>query len=154
MSERTSTTATVIRNGRVITASDDYVADVLLADGVVRAIGIDLAVGQDVVEVDARGLYVLPGGVDTHVHLENVIGQTITVDTFASGTRAAAFGGTTTIVDFALQTAEDSPLGAIARAQRSAEPQVNVDYSLHVHRHPRRRHRCWPTCATPCATRA
>jgi dihydropyrimidinase len=126
-----NTTATVIRNGRVITASDDYVADVLLADGVVRAIGTDLAVGDDVVEVDARGLYVLPGGVDTHVHLENVIGQTITVDTFASGTRAAAFGGTTTIVDFALQTAEDSPLGAIARAQRSAEAQVSIDYSVH-----------------------
>ena len=57
--------------------------------------------------VDATGLYVLPGGIDTHVHLENVIGPTDTCDTFANGTRAAAFGGTTTIVDFALQTQED-----------------------------------------------
>jgi dihydropyrimidinase len=122
----------VIRNGRVITATDDYVADVLMQDGVVHAIGKQLAVGEDVKVVDATGLYVLPGGVDTHVHLENVMGPTITADTFASGTRAAAFGGTTTIVDFALQTAEDSPLGAIARAQRSAEAQVNVDYSVHV----------------------
>ena len=122
---------TLIRGGRVITATDDYVADVLMQDGVIEAIGRQLVVGEDVAVVDATGLYVLPGGVDTHVHLENVIGPTITCDTFASGTRAAAFGGTTTIVDFALQTAADSPLGAIARAQRSAEAQVNIDYSLH-----------------------
>jgi dihydropyrimidinase len=124
-------TATVIRHGRVITASDDYSADVLMEGGVVRAIGTDLAVGPDVTVVDATGLYVLPGGVDTHVHMENVVGPSVTCDTFASGTRAAAFGGTTTVVDFALQTPTDSPLEAIARAQRSAEPQVNIDYSLH-----------------------
>jgi dihydropyrimidinase len=124
--------STLIRNGRVITASDDYVADVLMQGGVIRSVGKQLEVGDGVAVVDATGLYVLPGGVDTHVHLENVIGPTVTCDTFASGTRAAAFGGTTTIVDFALQTAADSPLGAIARAQRNAEPQVNIDYSLHV----------------------
>ena len=123
---------TLIRNGRVITATDDYVADVLMQDGVIHAIGTSLAVGEDVRIIDASGLYVLPGGVDTHVHLQNIIGPTITCDTFASGTRAAAFGGTTTVVDFALQTAEDSPLEAIARAQRLADPQVNIDYSLHV----------------------
>jgi dihydropyrimidinase len=122
---------TLIRGGRVITATDDYLADVLLQDGIVHAIARDMAVGPDVKVVDASGLYVLPGGVDTHVHLENVIGPTITCDTFASGTKAAAFGGTTTVVDFALQTAADSPLEAIARAQRSAEPQVCIDYSLH-----------------------
>jgi len=124
-------TATVIRNGRVITATDDYVADVLMEDGIVRTIGKDLAVGGDVKLIDATGLYVLPGGVDTHVHMENVVGPSITCDTFASGTKAAAFGGTTTVVDFALQTPQDSPLAAIARAQRSAEPQVHIDYSLH-----------------------
>jgi len=123
--------ATVIRNGRVITASDDYVADVLMMGGVIHAIGQKLVVGEDVAAVDATGLYVLPGGVDTHVHMENVIGPTITCDTFASGTKAAAFGGTTTVVDFALQTQADSPLGAIARAQKSAERQVHIDYSLH-----------------------
>ena len=124
--------ATLIRGGRVITATDDYLGDVLMRDGVIESIGRQLVVGEDVAVVDATGLYVLPGGVDTHVHLENVIGPTVTCDTFASGTRAAAFGGTTTIVDFALQTASDSPLGAIARAQRSADAQVAVDYSLHV----------------------
>ena len=120
-------TATLIRNGRVITASDDYVADVLMKNGIIDTIGQNIVVGDDTAIIDATGLYVLPGGVDTHVHLENVIGPTITCDTFASGTRAAAFGGTTTIVDFALQTETDSPLGAIARAQRSAQSQVAVD---------------------------
>ena len=125
-------TATLIKNGRIITASDDYAADILLDGGIVRTIGRGLEVGPDVAIVDATGLYVLPGGVDTHVHLENVIGTTVTCDTFASGTRAAAFGGTTTIVDFALQTAVDSPLGAIERARRSADRQVAIDYGLHV----------------------
>ena len=86
--------ATLIRNGRVITASDDYVADVLLRDGVIDAIGQHLEVGPEVQVIDASHRYVLPGGVDTHVHLENPIGITVTCDSFASGTRAAAFGGT------------------------------------------------------------
>jgi dihydropyrimidinase len=94
----TNSNATLIRNGRVITATDDYVADVLMQDGIIHTIGKRMEVGPDVAVVDATGLYVLPGGVDTHVHLENVIGPTITCDTFASGTRAAAFGGTTTVV--------------------------------------------------------
>ncbi len=123
---------TLIRNGRVITATDDYIADVLMQDGIIHAIAKNMVVGEGVQVIDASGLYVLPGGVDTHVHLQNIIGPTVTCDTFASGTRAAAFGGTTTVVDFALQTAEDSPLEAIARAQRLADPQVNIDYSLHV----------------------
>lgn len=125
-------TTTLIRNGRVITATDDYLADVLMQDGVIHAIGKAIVVGEEVKIIDATGLYVLPGGVDTHVHMENIVGPSITCDTFASGTRAAAFGGTTTVVDFALQTKDDSPLAALARAQRSADPQVSVDYSLHV----------------------
>ena len=127
----TRVNSTVIRNGRVITATDDYSADVLMQDGVVRSIGKDLAVGPGVTVIDATGLYLLPGGVDTHVHLENVVGPTVTCDTFASGTRAAAFGGTTTVVDFALQTAQDTVIDAIRRARASADPQVHIDYSLH-----------------------
>lgn len=124
--------ATLIQNGRIVTAVDDYVADLLLDDGVVRMIGKNIEVGPEVTRVDATGLLVLPGGVDPHVHLENVVGQSVTCDTFASGTRGAAFGGTTTIIDFALQTAEDGPLQAIARAQGLAESQVGVDYALHT----------------------
>jgi dihydropyrimidinase len=123
---------TLIRNGRIITATDDYIADILMLNGRIHTIGHQMEVGPDITVIDATGLYVFPGGVDSHVHLENVIGPTITCDTFASGTRAAAFGGTTTIIDFALQTDQDSPLGALQRAQMIAEPQVNVDYSFHI----------------------
>jgi dihydropyrimidinase len=125
-------TATLIRNGRIVTAIDDYAADIVLENGIVKHIGRDVAAGGDVTVIDAKGLLVLPGGVDTHVHLENVIGDTITCDTFESGTRAAAFGGTTTIVDFALQTEEDGPLHALAKMQQKAEPQVCVDYGAHI----------------------
>ena len=143
---------TLIRNGRVITATDDYVADVLMLGGVIHAIGRALAVGEDVQVIDASGLYVLPGGVDTHVHMENIVGPTVTCDTFASGTKAAAFGGTTTVVDFALQTTTDSPLEALARTQRSAERRLR---RLQPARHrPESTSRCWPRCATPCAMRA
>jgi dihydropyrimidinase len=122
----------LIRNGRIITASDDYVADLLLADGVVKTIGRGLEVGPGVQVIDASGRYVLPGGVDTHVHLENSFGASTTCDTFASGTKAAAFGGTTTVVDFAMQADGAGPLEAIERVRRSADPQVAVDYGLHV----------------------
>jgi dihydropyrimidinase len=122
---------TLIRHGRIVTATDDYTADLLLKDGIVHAIGKALEVGDDVRVIDASGLIVMPGGVDPHVHLENAWGETLTADTFASGTRAAAFGGTTTVIDFALQTPGVSPLAAIANAQRAAEPQVAVDYALH-----------------------
>nr|WP_181374786.1 dihydropyrimidinase [Polaromonas sp. E10S]AWD71995.1 dihydroorotase or related cyclic amidohydrolase [Polaromonas sp. E10S] len=123
---------TLIQNGRIITAVDDYIADILLDDGIIKMIGLKLEVGPEVKRVDATGLLVLPGGVDPHVHLENVVGQSVTCDTFASGTRGAAFGGTTTVIDFALQTAVDGPLQAIARAQSLAESQVGVDYALHT----------------------
>jgi dihydropyrimidinase len=145
--------ATLIRNGRIITATDDYSADLLHGRRSDQHHRPSHRGGPDVAVVDATGLYVLPGGVDTHVHLENVIGTTITCDTFESGTRAAAFGGTTTVVDFALQTETDSPLAAIARTQRNADPQVAIDYGLHVivKRSMRRRSRM---CATRCGTRA
>src|SRR5262245_48136053 len=125
-------TATLLRNGRIVTAIDEYVADIVMEGGIIKHIGRDIPAGGNVTVVDAKGLLVLPGGVDTHVHLENVIGDTITCDTFESGTRAAAFGGTTTIVDFALQTQEDSPLRALAKMQQSADPQVCVDYGAHI----------------------
>lgn len=124
--------ATIIRNGRVVTAVDDYVADILLRDGCIAAIGQNLQVGEDVQEHDASGLLVLPGGIDCHTHMENTFGQSTTCDTFESGTRAAAFGGTTTIVDFALQRRDASPLQAIARIQQRASAQASVDYGLHV----------------------
>src|SRR3989449_11204543 len=94
----------LIRNGRIVTATDDYRADILVEDGRVRMIGRDIPVGGNVSVHDASGLLVLPGGVDVHTHLDWDFGNSRTVDTFGTGTRTAAFGGTTTLVDFANQT--------------------------------------------------
>ena len=96
-------TKKLIKNGRIITATDDYTADILVASGIVKMIGLEIVVGGDVEIIDASGLLVMPGGVDVHTHLEAEVGAAKTVDTFETGTMAAAFGGTTTLVDFAQQ---------------------------------------------------
>jgi dihydropyrimidinase len=124
--------AKLIRNGRIVTAVDDYHADILIRDGRVVAVGEVLAVGDDVEVHDATGLLVFPGGVDCHTHMENTFGGATTCDTYESGTRAAAFGGTTTIVDFAFQTPEQSVLQAIGRVREHAESRACVNFGLHV----------------------
>src|ERR671924_1761517 len=93
----------LIKNGRIVTAVDDYQADILIEDGRIQTIGQGLVVGEDVETHDASGLLVLPGGVEVHTHLDWDFGVARTVDTFGTGTKAAAFGGTTTVVDFANQ---------------------------------------------------
>src|SRR3977135_2282333 len=96
---------TLIRNGRIVTAVDDYTADIVVVDGRIQTIGKNIAAGADVKVHDANGLLVLPGGVDVHTHLDWEFGPTHTVDTFETGTKSAAFGGTTTLIDFCNQTA-------------------------------------------------
>src|SRR5256885_12821916 len=96
--------STLIRNGRMVTAVDESTADILIEDDRVRMIGKDLPAADHTQVHDARGLLVLPGGVDVHTHLDWDFGVARTVDTFGTGTKAAAFGGTTTVVDFANQT--------------------------------------------------
>ncbi|MBV9438762.1 MAG: amidohydrolase family protein, partial [Candidatus Eremiobacteraeota bacterium] len=92
---------TVVAGGTVVTATDHAPADVLIENGVVTAIARTLPhAGHDV--LDAANAYVFPGFVDPHTHLDMPFGGTVTADDFASGTAAAALGGTTTIVDFAL----------------------------------------------------
>lgn len=125
-------TPTLIKGGRIITAVDDYVADILVEGERIVCIGLDLDAGPDARVIDAAGLLVFPGGVDCHTHMENTFGPSVTADNFASGTRSAAFGGTTTIIDFALQTAGTSPLDAISRAQSKAASVASIDYGFHV----------------------
>ena len=121
----------LIKGGRIITAVDDYVGDVLLENGRIEAIGRSLAVDDAEVH-DASGLLLMPGGVDVHVHMETPMGNDIeTCDTFETGTQSAAFGGTTTIVDFAQQFHGESPKLALDRRLESAESQCSVDYSFH-----------------------
>ena len=103
----------LITNGRIVTAVDDYTADIFIEDGKVRMIGKNLPVAADVEVHDAHGLLVLPGGVDVHTHLDWEFGPSRTVDTFESGTTAAAFGGTTTLIDFCNQNRGESPLAGL-----------------------------------------
>jgi len=123
---------TLIKGGRIITAVDDYVADILVEGERIVSIGLHLDAGPDTRVIDAAGLLVFPGGVDCHTHMENTFGPSVTADNFASGTRSAAFGGTTTIIDFALQTAGTSTLDAISRAQSKAASAASIDYGFHV----------------------
>jgi len=125
-------TRKIIRNGRIVTAVDDYTADVLIDDGRIVAIGRALDVGADVEIIDATGMLVLPGGVDCHTHMDNTFGDSTTCDSFESGTRSAAFGGTTTIVDFAFQRKGVSVLEAIERARAKGADGACIDYGFHV----------------------
>src|SRR3979409_47482 len=92
----------LIRNGRVVTAADDYVADLYVEDETITLIGESLDLQADKV-IDAAGKYVLPGCVDPHTHVDMPFGGTVTIDDVESGQTAAAFGGTTCHVDFCIQ---------------------------------------------------
>src|SRR6185369_16924001 len=93
---------TLIKNGRVVTAVDDYRADILVEEERVSVIGAKLEMEADLI-IDAHGKLVIPGGIDPHTHMELPFGGTESSDDFRTGTIAAAHGGTTTIIDFAVQ---------------------------------------------------
>lgn len=125
-------TRTLISQGRIVTAVDDYTADLLIDGGRIVAIGESLQVGEDTQLVDARGMLVLPGGVDCHTHMDNTFGASTTCDSYESGTRSAAFGGTTTIVDFAFQRQGTSVLEAIENTRAKGAVGACIDYGFHV----------------------
>jgi dihydropyrimidinase len=124
----------LIRNGRVITASDDYVADVYCYDGLIAAIGKDLPSQRFLAErtIDAAGQYVMPGGIDVHTHLDMPFGGTTSADDFESGTIAAAHGGTTSVVDFAIQYRGQTMRHALDEWRRKAEGKAAIDYGFHM----------------------
>ncbi len=122
---------TLIRNGRVVTAVDDYRADVLVEDEVVSVIGARLEMEADVV-VDAAGKLVIPGGIDPHTHMELPFGGTEASDDFRTGTVAAAYGGTTTIIDFAVQYKGQSLTEGLDAWHAKAEGKTAIDYGFHL----------------------
>jgi dihydropyrimidinase len=122
---------TIIKGGRVVTAVDDYNADILIEDGTVSMIAKSIDAEADRV-VDAKGRLVLPGGIDPHTHMELPFGGTAASDTFETGTRAAAHGGTTTIIDFAVQYKGQSLAQAIDAWHAKAEGQTAIDYGFHL----------------------
>jgi dihydropyrimidinase len=122
---------TVIRNGTLATAADVYEADLGILDGRIAAIGSNLTAGGR--EIDARGKLVLPGGVDAHCHLDQpTTNGSVFADDFLTGTRAAACGGTTTVIPFACQNRGDSMPAVVADYHARAEGKAIVDYAFHL----------------------
>ena len=122
---------TLIKNGRIVTAVDDYHADIFIEDEKVSVIGKTLDMEADVV-IDAKGKLVIPGGIDPHTHMELPFGGTASSDDFWTGTRAAAFGGTTTIIDFAVQTKGESMIAGVDKWHEKAEGKTAIDYGFHL----------------------
>jgi dihydropyrimidinase len=121
---------TLIKGGRIVTAVDDYTADILIRDGRIEAIAREIPAITET--HDAAGMMVLPGGVDVHTHMEFPLGPAETCDNFETGTRSAAFGGTTTIIDFALQQKGETPKKTLDRRLAIAAPKSCVDFSFHI----------------------
>ncbi|MFN2387885.1 MAG: amidohydrolase family protein, partial [Thermoanaerobaculia bacterium] len=117
----------LIRGGTVVTASDQYRGDVLIEGEKIEAIGSSLTAPADRV-IDAAGKYVIPGGIDVHTHLDMPFGGTTSADDFESGTIAAAHGGTTSIVDFAIQYKGETLRQAWENWMRKAEGKAAIDY--------------------------
>ena len=142
---------TIIRGGTVVTASDQYVADIGIEDGVITQIGRDLLAasggeqaggrvegrvthpaGRGPRVIDATGTYVLPGAIDAHVHLDLEFGGTVTCDGFDGGTIAAACGGVTTVVDYCIQAVGKSLHEALDRWHGKSDGKAVVDYGFHL----------------------
>ena len=121
----------LVRGTRVVTAGDDYVADVYVAGETVTAIGVDLPMTADTV-LDGTGLLLLPGGVDPHVHLDFPSAGTTTSDSVRTGTVAAAYGGTTTVVNFAQQRPGEGLVRTLERTLESAAGEAAIDYGVHL----------------------
>jgi dihydropyrimidinase len=124
----------LIRNGRVITSSDDYEADVYCENGAITAIGKDLPAHRFTADrtIDATGQYVIPGGIDVHTHLNMPFGGTTSADDFESGTIAAAFGGTTSLIDFAIQYRGQTMRHALDDWMQRADGKAVIDYGFHM----------------------
>jgi dihydropyrimidinase len=125
---------TLIANGTIVTAEGSQAADVLIDGETIAAIGADLAAAGMTADetIDASGKYVIPGAIDVHTHMELPFGGTFAKDTFESGTRAAAFGGTTTIVDFAVQSRGASLREGLDAWHAKAEGNAVADYGFHM----------------------
>ncbi len=123
--------STLIKNARIVTAADDYTADIYIENETITTIGTNLPIKADKV-IDAKNKLVIPGGIDPHVHMELPFGGTVSSDSFETGTRAAAWGGTTTILDFAIQYHGKTFQQTLDDWDAKAEGKCAIDYSYHL----------------------
>jgi dihydropyrimidinase len=122
---------TLITGGTVVTATDTYAAEVAIANGKIVALGKDLPRENAQRLIDASGKYVIPGGIDVHTHLDMPFGGTTSADDFETGTRAALFGGTTTLIDFAIQYKGQTLRHAFDTWMKKASSKAVCDYAFH-----------------------
>ena len=122
---------TLIKGGTVVNADASTRADVLVDGEVIALLGADLDIEADRA-IDASGKLVIPGAIDVHTHMELPFGGTFAKDTFETGTRAAAFGGTTTIIDFAVQSKGKSLREGLDAWHAKAEGKATIDYGFHM----------------------
>src|SRR2546422_575011 len=123
---------TIIANGKVVTATDTYLADIAISAGKIEVVGQNLPRQNAARVLEAMGKYLIPGGIDVHTHLDMPFGGTTSSDDFETGTRAAAFGGTTTLIDFAIQTKGTRMRDALDTWWKKAEGKACADYGLHM----------------------
>ena len=123
--------STLIKNGTVVNADGQQRADVLIDGETVAQVGPDLSPNGHTV-VDAAGLLVMPGGVDVHTHLDMPFGGTVSADDYRTGTMAAAVGGTTTVIDFALQSMGHTMGEALETWLTKSAGKACIDYGLHM----------------------
>lgn len=123
--------AMLVKNGTIVTAADRYDADIYIDKGVITHIGRGITLKADTV-IDAAGKLVIPGGIDAHTHLDMPFGGTTSADDFESGSIAAAHGGTTTLVDFAIQNVGEGLYPAFDNWMGRAEGKATIDYAFHM----------------------
>lgn len=121
----------IIKNGTVITAGDTFKADVLIENEIITQIA-QVIESEDAEIIDASDKYVFPGGIDPHTHLDMPFNATVTDDDWKTGTIAAAFGGTTTILDFCLTSGEKTIQGAVDKWHEKADDKAVIDYGFHL----------------------
>ena len=121
----------LIKNAHIITAEHDYTADIFIEKEKITTIGVALNIAADRT-IDAKGKYVIPGGIDVHTHLDMPFGGTTSSDNFETGTIAAAFGGTTSLVDFATQARGTKMRTALDTWFKKAEGKAAIDYGFHM----------------------
>jgi dihydropyrimidinase len=129
--KRSQTMSILIKNSRIITAEQDYFGDVFIETDKISLIGTNLKMEADSV-IDAKGKYVIPGGIDVHTHLDMPFGGTTSSDDFFTGTLAAAFGGTTSIIDFAIQAKGTRMRDGLDIWMKKAEGKAVIDYGFHM----------------------